>query len=416
MNDVGEKIPNWFESARLYYAYTGDASVMQIATGLVDYALAHGTSPSTFAWPNFPYTTTNAGDTEFRGFTDGGRFALHEIQVDHAAEMGLTYYRMYLFTGDAKYLTAARNVADVLASKARTGTATQSVWPYRVVMSTGQITAQYGANWIGAYALLDQLVRADIGNVAAYASARDKARAFILELSDGDRLLDGRAQRHAGQQQHLPEQPEQEQRRALHPRQSRVRSADWQHPHSPAHPVDRDVLRQSHHGRRAGHGVGRQHRRRAGRLQLQDGLPDGALRGRERQVVRGVGRRREQGEGLPLAELGDLHQRRRRARHREPLLPEHRDVVVGLLRRGAADVLPRLRRHPGVGPARRGPHPVLAGRAQERVLCRGTGEVHAHRVRRHRVPAAELPALDGDRRRGRPRAAAGPHHGGLHRA
>ena len=49
MNDVGEKIPNWFENARLYYAYTGDASVMQIAKGLVDYALAHGTSPSTFA-------------------------------------------------------------------------------------------------------------------------------------------------------------------------------------------------------------------------------------------------------------------------------------------------------------------------------------------------------------------------------
>ena len=180
MNDVGEKIPNWFENARLYYAYTGDASVMQIAKGLVDYALAHGTSPSTFAWPNFPYTTTNAGDTEFRGFTDGGRFALHEIQVDHAADMGLTYYRMYLYTGDAKYLTAARNVADVLAANARTGTATQSVWPYRVVMSTGSITAQYGANWIGAYTLLDALVQAGIGNVAAYASARDKARAFIL--------------------------------------------------------------------------------------------------------------------------------------------------------------------------------------------------------------------------------------------
>ena len=30
MNDVGEKIPNWFESARLYYAYTGDTTVMNI--------------------------------------------------------------------------------------------------------------------------------------------------------------------------------------------------------------------------------------------------------------------------------------------------------------------------------------------------------------------------------------------------
>ena len=93
MNDVAEKIPNWFESARLYYAYTGDESVMEIVKNLVDYALEHGTSPADFAWPNFPYTTTNAGDKEFRGFT--ARLALHEIQVDHAADMGLTYYRMY---------------------------------------------------------------------------------------------------------------------------------------------------------------------------------------------------------------------------------------------------------------------------------------------------------------------------------
>jgi hypothetical protein len=88
MNDVGEKIPNWFENARLYYAYTGDASVMPIATGLLDYAIAHGTSPSTYPWPNFPQTNANAGDTEFTGFT--GRFALHEIQVDLAGDKGHT--------------------------------------------------------------------------------------------------------------------------------------------------------------------------------------------------------------------------------------------------------------------------------------------------------------------------------------
>ena len=54
MNDVAEKVPNWFESARLYYAYTGDASVMAIAQKLVEYSIDHGTSPSSFAWPNFP--------------------------------------------------------------------------------------------------------------------------------------------------------------------------------------------------------------------------------------------------------------------------------------------------------------------------------------------------------------------------
>ena len=156
MNDIGEKIPNWFESARLYYAYTGDAAVMTIVKDFIDYSIDHGTSPSTFAWPNFPYTTTNAGDTEFRGDTAGG-LALHEVQVDHAGDMGLTFYRLYLYTGNAKYRNAAVNVANTLANKARTGSATQSVWPYRVVMDTGKITAEYGANWMGCYALLESL-------------------------------------------------------------------------------------------------------------------------------------------------------------------------------------------------------------------------------------------------------------------
>jgi hypothetical protein len=142
MNDIGEKIPNWFESARLYYDYTGDSSVMKIMRDFIDYTLEHGTSPSTFAWPDFPYTTANAGDTLFRGFTGSGRFALHEIQVDHAGEIGLTYYRMYLYTRDEKYLTAAIHVADVLAKNVKTGSATESIWPYRVIMETGKITAQ----------------------------------------------------------------------------------------------------------------------------------------------------------------------------------------------------------------------------------------------------------------------------------
>ena len=90
MNDIGEKIPNWFESARLYYAYSGDSSIMTIVKNLVDYTLEHGTSDAGFAWPLFPYTTTNAGDLTFRGFTSAKRFVQHEIQVDHAGEIGLT--------------------------------------------------------------------------------------------------------------------------------------------------------------------------------------------------------------------------------------------------------------------------------------------------------------------------------------
>jgi len=182
MSDIGERVPNWFESARLYYAYTGDTTVMTIVKKLADYAIEHGTSPSTFTWPNFPYTTTNAGDLEFRGFSKHGKLVLHEIQVDHAGDMGLTYYRLYQYTGDEKYKTAAINVANTLAEKARNGSATQSVWPYRVVMNTGKVTSEYGANWFGCYTLLDNLVKAKMGNVSAYKSAMIKARDFLLQF------------------------------------------------------------------------------------------------------------------------------------------------------------------------------------------------------------------------------------------
>src|SRR2546428_1323883 len=180
MNDLGEKIPNWFESARLYYAYTGDATVMTIVKKLMAYTIDHGTSPSTFAWPNFPYTTTNAGDMEFRGFTNGKRFALNEIQVGYAGDMGWVYYRMYLYSGDKRFLTAALNTADTLARKVRTGTSIQSVWPERVIMDSGKVTAEYGAHWIGCYMLLDELIKAKLGDVKAYKNARAKARDFLL--------------------------------------------------------------------------------------------------------------------------------------------------------------------------------------------------------------------------------------------
>ena len=181
MNDIGEKIPNWFENARLYYAYTGDSSVMKIMKDFIDYTLEHGTSSPDFAWPGFPYSTTNAGDTLFRGFSNHPNLVLHEIHVDHAGEMGLTYYRMYQYTGEKKYLNAALNAADVLSKNAKTGTSTESVLPYRVVMTDGKITSPYGANWTGCYMLFDNLVKAGLGNVSAYADARDKIKEFLLK-------------------------------------------------------------------------------------------------------------------------------------------------------------------------------------------------------------------------------------------
>lgn len=88
---------------------------------------------------------------------------------------------MYCYTGDKKYLSAAIKVAGVLAKNAGTGDKDKSVWPYRVVMTDGRITASYGANWTGCYMLLESLIRAGLGDVRAYTDARNNARDFILE-------------------------------------------------------------------------------------------------------------------------------------------------------------------------------------------------------------------------------------------
>ena len=182
MNDIGEKIPNWFESARLYYQYSGDRRPLDIITEMIGYTIDHGTSPQDFAWPGFPYTTTNAGDTIFRGFTNSKKLVLNEIQVDHAGDMGFTYIKLFLLTGNEKFKTAAIQVADVLAAHARVGSASQSVWPYRVVMSDGRITAPYGANWMGSYSLLDYLVRTGLGDTTAYRKALVLAQNFVLQF------------------------------------------------------------------------------------------------------------------------------------------------------------------------------------------------------------------------------------------
>ncbi|MEP7110298.1 MAG: hypothetical protein ABI760_20050 [Ferruginibacter sp.] len=181
MNDVGEKIPNWFESARLYYAYTGDIEPLNITKGMVDYSLEHGISPSTYSWPNFPQTAANAGATEFRGFTTAKRLSTDDVHVDHAGDMGATYFRMYLFYGDIKYKTAAINVADVLSKKISTGNASLSPWPYVVNMKSGKTVSEYGANWFGAIRLLDMLIAAKAGNVMTYRKVLEKARKWVLQ-------------------------------------------------------------------------------------------------------------------------------------------------------------------------------------------------------------------------------------------
>jgi len=188
MNPISETVPNWFESARLYYAYSGDAAPLALAKALMDHSLTNGISPANFIWPNMPYTAGNAGEVLIRGFSTNSsplnKFKPHEIMPGYAGDMGLAYFRMWQYSGEQKYLTAAINTANTLAAKARVGSATQSVWPFTVVMDTGEITSEYGANFIGCYELFTHLINANVNPSKNfdYEAARTKCRNFLLNF------------------------------------------------------------------------------------------------------------------------------------------------------------------------------------------------------------------------------------------
>jgi len=180
MNDVGEKIPNWFESARLYYGYSGDSTPLSIVRKLIDYHMERGIAPASFSWAFIPFANANAGDTVFNGFTSASRFEQYETQVDHSAEIALTWLQLYLSNGEEKYLVAARRVADLLAAKLRTGSKNQSPWPYLVNAKTGRSRSEYGANWTGAYVLFEKMIALKQGDRSRYEKVLRTLKDFLL--------------------------------------------------------------------------------------------------------------------------------------------------------------------------------------------------------------------------------------------
>jgi len=178
-NDWGERVPNFVEFGRLYYAYTGNTAPLDIARDLADYALAHGMTPANFAWPNFPFGAANAGAAEING--DNVAWNQNDILIDLGSDMGMSFYKLYLVYGNPEYRTAAINVADTLAAKIQPGTATNSPWPYVVNASTGAVRSRYTSNFAGALTLFDLLIEHGEPNTAAYATARQTLRNWILQ-------------------------------------------------------------------------------------------------------------------------------------------------------------------------------------------------------------------------------------------
>jgi hypothetical protein len=177
-------------AAAAYHAYTGDRRVVDFTRRVLDHQLSNGTTPahSTWAWPSVPYASADHGARSFRGAHDflyaeandprprlGRGDGYGVIEPDKVGELGLAYLTIWKLTGDERYREAAVACARVLARHVRVGDATRSPWPFRVVAETGVVREEYCANLAFTLRLFDELVRLEIGDVAAWRRARGMA-------------------------------------------------------------------------------------------------------------------------------------------------------------------------------------------------------------------------------------------------
>ena len=176
------------DSAAAYYAYSGDRRVVELVRDLLDYQLAHGTTPSHWPWASVPYASSDHGAVEYRGAHDfkydarqpGRGDGYGVIEPDKVGELGYGYLEFYMLTGVTRFREAALACANALARHVQAGDAEHSPWPFRVYAETNVIREEYTSSLTPTIRLLDTLVRLNLGDVPAYLRARKMAWDWLI--------------------------------------------------------------------------------------------------------------------------------------------------------------------------------------------------------------------------------------------
>lgn len=167
-----------------WYPYSGDGEAIEVVRSMLDYQLAHGTTPSDWNWQSVPFATSCDDDREYgrciRGMPNefsGG------IETDKLGELGIGYALFYEMTRDRKYLEAAIHCADGLAKHVRPGDAEHTPWPFRVDAKSGELIngEEFGGMIVAPVRLFDELIRLQEGDIESYRRTRDTAWKWILD-------------------------------------------------------------------------------------------------------------------------------------------------------------------------------------------------------------------------------------------
>jgi hypothetical protein len=172
------------DSAVAWYAYSGDRRAVAAVREMLDYHLAHGTTPAGWAWPRVPFATGCAGETTYGRCLAGlPRRFYGGTEPDKVGLLGRGYLLFYELTGERRYLRAAIHAADALARHVRAGDAAHMPWPFRVNARNGRVLdgAEFGGAVVGPIQLLDDLIELGTGNVSSYRRARDLSWSWMLK-------------------------------------------------------------------------------------------------------------------------------------------------------------------------------------------------------------------------------------------
>jgi hypothetical protein len=165
------------------YPYTGDPHALEFLQNFVDYELENGLTPEGYAWAQVPYPSANPGSRRYTGWSEHGE---DYVEPHVVGEDGYAYLRLYEMTGDTKYLRAAIRCAEALVKNFKPGDELNSPWPYRCFARDGSISGgtgmfPYSANVVEPIMLLDELIRLDQGDIAAYKKVREGAWAWLMK-------------------------------------------------------------------------------------------------------------------------------------------------------------------------------------------------------------------------------------------
>lgn len=183
-HDPAELYAAFVDSLLPWYAYSADQRAIELVRRMLDYQLAHGTSPAGWAWGRVPFATGCAGDRDYgRCLAGMPRRFYGGIEPDKVGLLGLAYVRFYELTGERRFLQAALRCANALARHVRVGDTLHTPWPFRLDARTGRTLehANYGGMIVAPIWLFDELVRLHAGDTASFSRAREIAWRWLLE-------------------------------------------------------------------------------------------------------------------------------------------------------------------------------------------------------------------------------------------